>query len=146
MINISKPVLLVLVTFSVAIIVALEFIQLLIVFQAFPSVFPDKIWSPIITSVPISITAIAAVVALLQLLLILKQAKARNEMDNSIENYNEASLLPLSPEQRRRADREAWTMRDDLAPEVHFSSREIKSYLQSQGSPGKRLAALCIVQ
>jgi hypothetical protein len=143
--NISKSVLFGIVIITCAIIVALETIQLLIVFHRFPSVFPADFWVPIISSVPIAITAIAAVVALLQLLLILRQAKAREKIDDLIASYTE-KRVSNAPDQTIFGGYVARTIRNRLASEARLSSPEIVDYLQSDDDDGRRLAGLCIVQ
>src|SRR5215470_9681909 len=125
MINVSKPVLLGLVITTVAIIVALELIQLLISFQVFPSVFPSQVWSPIVTSVPLAITAIAAVVALLQLLIFLRAPKVQEEINDLIKTYNGKS----GQEQINFGNTLVQSIRNRLASEAELLSREIASYL-----------------
>lgn len=142
MIKVSKPILFGLVIAAVAIIFALELIQLVIAFQAFPSVFRSQVWSPIVSSVPPAITAIAAVVALLQLLIFLRASKAQEEINNLVTTYNGKMVQDTNA----FGDALVKTIRNRLASEADFSSRDIVDYLDLGSEEGRKLAGLAIVQ
>ncbi len=139
--NISKPVLFASVIIAIVIIALAEVIQVVLAL-GFPSLY--TIWSPIISSIPNAITSCAAVVALLQLLLILKQAKAREKIDDLIASYN-LKRVSMASDRTAFGDHMVRTIRN-LALEARFSSHEIENYFRSEDDDGRRLAGLSIVQ